>query len=502
MKGRSGTLPRMTATELWKRYVSWLEKNAPLAHANLAGPASAEQIAEVERVTGHALPEGVKEVWRLNNGQKETMIASTANDAIVCIPTLSFLSTELAISIWREWDKLRRTDVGIDELQTCGRSPEEGVVQPLYTHPGWIPLWSDPTSADFIGVDLAPDPKGQSGQIINFGRDEEEHRRYAPRFEDLLRILLEEVESGAWPVSERWGSSGEKRPWLGDPKEHFFNTLYARWKRHMPPDPPEPRELVREAQAALKAGEAARAGELLAQARSLGMKEGSISWSLTAQVCEAQGRWRDAEAAWARTTEVAPKLAKHWETRIANLIFNLHAYDEAEAVATAALAAHPDSDDFVFERARIAYLRKDYPTAATFYGRYAGLNSDDASARSNHAWALGATGDADAAIAQARAAFDAAGEDEGAVAIEAGFYLYALVEQAEQPERLARLRALLDAGTRTEDWSFDPIIATAIARNHPEASWLAKLAAVANGVAAVAELAPWPAWAAAATTRR
>jgi cell wall assembly regulator SMI1 len=493
----------MNATELWRRYVGWLERHAPLAHANLAGAASAEQIAEVERVTGCALPEGVKDVWRLNNGQRETMIASTVNDAIVCIPTLSFLSTELAISIWREWDKLRRTDAGIDELQRCGSSPEEGVVQPLYTHPGWIPLWSDPTSADFVGVDLAPGPKGQSGQIINFGRDEEEHRRYALRFEDLLQILLEEVESGAWPASERSGSRGEKRPWLGDPKEHFFNALYARWKRHMSPEPPrprEPREVVKEAQAALKAGEAARAGELLAQARSLGMKEGSISWSLTAQVCEAQERWRDAEAAWARTTEVAPKLAKHWEARLANLIFNLHAYDEAEAVAAAALAAHPDSDDFVYERARIAYFRKDYPTASTFYGRYAQLNADDASARGNHAWALGATGNADEAVAEAAAAFDAAGEDEGAVAIEAGFYLYALVKRAEQQDRLARLRALLDAGARTEDWNFDPIIATAVARHHPEAAWLAKLAAVANGVAAVAELASWPAWAAAATT--
>ena len=135
-------------------------------------------------------------------------------------------------------------------------------------HAGWIPLWSDPTGADFIGVDLAPGEKGQVGQIINFGRDEEEHRCYAPRFEDLLQILLDEVESGAWPASERTGSNGAKQPWLGDPQEHFFNTLYARWKARMPPDP---RELVQNAKAAIKAREYQRAGELLAQARSLGM---------------------------------------------------------------------------------------------------------------------------------------------------------------------------------------------------------------------------------------
>ena len=485
----------MNATDLWTKYVAWLERNAPLAHANLAGPASAQEIAEVERVTGYALPEGVKDVWRLNNGQKETMIATTTNDAVVCIPTLSFLSTGLTVSIWRVWDQLRRTDAGIEELQSGGSSPEEGVVQPLYTHAGWIPLWSDPTGADFIGVDLAPGEKGQVGQIINFGRDEEEHRCYAPRFEDLLQILLDEVESGAWPASERTGSNGAKQPWLGDPQEHFFNTLYARWKARMPADP---RELVQNAKAVIKAREYQRAGELLAQARSLGMKEGGVSWSLTAQAFAGQEQYMEAETAWAEATRLAPKIAAHWEARIDNLVDNLRDLENADAVAVAAGAAHPDAAVFVLERARIAYFQKEYANALPFYARYAELNPDDASARSNHAWALGANGKVDAAVAEAGAAFDAAGEDGGAVAIEAGFYLYALASPAEQPERLARLRALLDADTRTDDWDFDPIIATAAAQKHPEIAWLPKLANVANGVAGIDQLAAWPAWTAAA----
>jgi hypothetical protein len=151
----------------------------------------------------------------------------------------------------------------------------------------------------------------------------------------------------------------------------------------------------------------------------------------------------------------------------------------------------------LLERARIAYFQKEYANALPFYARYAELNPDDASARSNHAWALGANGKVDAAVAEAGAAFDAAGEDGGAVAIEAGFYLYALARRAEQPERLARLRALLDADTRTDDWDFDPIIATAAAQKHPEIAWLPKLANVANGVAGIDQLAAWPAWTAA-----
>ena len=108
-------------------------------------------------------------------------------------------------------------------------------------------------------------------------------------------------------------------PWFGDPKQNFFNTLYARWKKRMPPDPREAargaRELLREANAALRAGKHERASELLAEVRALGIKEGSIFLSLTAKVCEAEERWRDAEAAWAKTTEGAPKLVEHWEAR-------------------------------------------------------------------------------------------------------------------------------------------------------------------------------------------
>jgi len=480
--------------------VGWLERHAPLSHANLAGPASDAQIAEVERVTGQALPEPVKEVWRLNNGQRETMIATTANDAVVCIPTLSFLSTDLAISIWREWDKLRRTDKGIDELQSCGRSPEAGVVQPLYTHPGWIPLWSDPTSADFIGVDLAPGEKGQRGQIINFGRDEEEHRCYAPSLEALLEILLEEVESGAWPATERTASKGATVPWLGNSKENFFNALHARWKKRMPPDPREQargaRELLREAKDALHDGKLDRVEDLLAQVRAMGLKDGSVPWTLLARLREKQGRRREAEEAWARCTAVAPKLAENWDARLNNLIEELKAYEEAEAVADAALAHFPEHDMLVFQRARIAYFRNDYPAALVAYRRYAELNEEEAFPRANVAWALAANGRVDEAIVEATAALD--GEDDGGMAVEASFYLYALVDPAQQPDRLARLRALLDAGTRTEDWNFEPIIATAAARHHPEQAWLARLADVANGLAGADTLAAWPAWVAAA----
>src|SRR5204862_7008625 len=105
-----------------------------------------------------------------------------------------------------------------------------------------------------------------------------------------------------------------------------------------------------------------------------------------------------------------------------------------------AAARFPDRDVFVFHRARSAYFRKDYPAALAFYGQYAEENEDRASASANHAWALGANGRVEEAVAAATAAFDAVDEDDeddGDVAVESGFYHYALVQPAEQPARLA-----------------------------------------------------------------
>jgi cell wall assembly regulator SMI1 len=502
----------MSATALWTKYVAWLERHVPLAHANLAGPASDAQIAKVERVTGHALPESVKEVWRMNDGQKETKLTPTDSEAIVCLPTLSFLSTHLAIATWREWDKLRRTEKSVDELQRYGRSPEKGVVKPLYTHPGWIPLWSDPSTADHIGVDLAPGAKGKSGQVINFGRDETEHRCFAPSFEGLLQILLEEVKSGAWRASKRMGPTGRKLPWFGDPEENFFNALHDRWKARMTPDPAalaaEKEEkdqakheaLIKEAEKALKAKNHKRAETLLHQARGVGRETGLCS-SLLAELYTKQKRYRQAEEAWAVATDRASLATDYWEARCNNLIDNLEAYEEADAVAKLALGSHPYEAALVEIRVLAAAVRKDFAAMVPLCRRYLELVPDFTPGRINYAWALAATGKIAEAIAQSSKAFDAADEDESDVAAEAAFFLYALADRSAQPRWLARLRALLDDGTRADEWDFAAVIAAAGKRKHPEKAWLAKLADVVNDVADLDELASWPAWEAAASKR-
>jgi cell wall assembly regulator SMI1 len=222
----------MTARDLFTRYTAWLQKHVPAAHANLAPPATTTDLDALEKTIGCTLDEDVKTILRLHNGQRQTMLVANDVVATPCLPTLSFLSTQQIAAAWHEWDELRReTDAKeLEELQACGGvfPGARGLVKPLYTSPGWIPLWADPQRADYVGLDLDPDTNGTRGQIINFGRDEERHFLCAPSFVALLEILIAEVESGAWPASEIQNGE-EKLPWFGVPKSHFFVALHKRF---------------------------------------------------------------------------------------------------------------------------------------------------------------------------------------------------------------------------------------------------------------------------------
>lgn len=227
----------MTTKELWLEYRTFLEKNVPASFANLAPGATEETIAQLEETLGVTLPESVKVVWRLNDGQKETML-SDSEVATPCIPTLSFLSTEKVASIWKHWGEVRKKlgERALLEMDAHRSSAIPGVVEPRYSSAKWIPLWADPSRPDYIGLDFDPGENGKVGQIINFGRNEDTHYVFAYDFDDLLVCLLEEVRTGNWRATELDiyddASDEEKEvPWFGPTEKNFFNTLRARWKK-------------------------------------------------------------------------------------------------------------------------------------------------------------------------------------------------------------------------------------------------------------------------------
>jgi cell wall assembly regulator SMI1 len=55
---------------------------------------------------------------------------------------------------------------------------------------GWLPIMAD-SSGNFIGVDYYPTENGTVGQVINFGRDEQEQYVFAPSLKEFLKYLME-----------------------------------------------------------------------------------------------------------------------------------------------------------------------------------------------------------------------------------------------------------------------------------------------------------------------
>ncbi|MFD7845168.1 hypothetical protein ACFV4K_19815 [Nocardia sp. NPDC059764] len=174
----------------------------------------------------------MKAVLSVHNGQLVSAVGDYDHHGVPCIPTLVFMSTRQIRRTWKFWDSIKH-DPDTQELQESGAvyPGAEGMIKPLWTTPGWLPLWSDPTRPDYIGLDFDPGPVGAPGQIINFGRNEEYHFLCAHSFTDLLEFLLAEVTTGAWPATTIIDDDeDEPLPWFGDPQKSFFNTLYDRFE--------------------------------------------------------------------------------------------------------------------------------------------------------------------------------------------------------------------------------------------------------------------------------
>ncbi|MHA7964178.1 SMI1/KNR4 family protein [Paenibacillus sp. CAU 1782] len=185
-----------SVSALWSSLTKAL---APVVEPSLfAPPVSPEAYnafaREVEAVTGKSLPDELGELYRQANGH-----ASLFEGVFM---GMSLLSIEDSAAIWKE---LQSHD-GAEFDSECESIPANAI-RLKHRNPGWIPLASD-FSGNYIGIDLDPDAKGEAGQMINFGRDEEVKMVLAPTLRHLLIFVLQQLEAGRYRM-EGDDESGE-----------------------------------------------------------------------------------------------------------------------------------------------------------------------------------------------------------------------------------------------------------------------------------------------------
>ena len=126
--------------------------------------------SEFKKIAGFPFPEELKTVLNYHNG----------------VPDTGFLTADETLTEWKNW-KTIYDDWMLVDLK--GNSyPDGRKTLGIYTSPYWIPFFST-GGGNFIALDYTPGSKGNSGQIIAFGADEQKIRFIAKNLVDFLEGL-------------------------------------------------------------------------------------------------------------------------------------------------------------------------------------------------------------------------------------------------------------------------------------------------------------------------
>ncbi|BAZ51113.1 protein involved in beta-1 3-glucan synthesis-like protein [Nostoc sp. NIES-4103] len=162
----------------WLSYKEKVSRWFPEYYKHLNPPASEDEIRHLETVLGYEIPQEMKTLYRINNGETE--------EGKGIFYGLQFLSLCDVEQHWLCWKKI--IEDGLEGFNEFCTSNPEGMIQSVYANEKWIPLIYD-WGGNHIGIDLAPGVKGSIGQIINFGRDEDEKYVLAANLGELLKLL-------------------------------------------------------------------------------------------------------------------------------------------------------------------------------------------------------------------------------------------------------------------------------------------------------------------------
>ncbi len=175
----------------WNKIKTWLQQNAPDIHDELNQGATPQDFCLLEELTGASLPEDFKFFYRIHNGQ------DSISDTLTEMGEL--LSIERISDEWRIWKSL----LDKNSFENSQPQPDEGV-QNTWWHPHWIPITYDGAGNHFC-MDLAPAPKGTTGQIITMWHDSNERQIVANSFTEWINQFAHDLDAQKYEYSEEAG---------------------------------------------------------------------------------------------------------------------------------------------------------------------------------------------------------------------------------------------------------------------------------------------------------
>lgn len=182
--------------KIWAQIENWFRANAPQVLESLQIGASDTEIAELEEFLAIQLPEDVKALYRIHNGQSDYTYGF--------FDGREFLSLNRIKDEWQIWKSLLDNGTFQDSNgQDQGCDPDLGS-RNLWWSDKWIPLTYD-GCGNHDCLDLAPDASGTLGQIITMWHDDSERKIVASSFRAWLQNYAEGLASGKFIFSEEYG---------------------------------------------------------------------------------------------------------------------------------------------------------------------------------------------------------------------------------------------------------------------------------------------------------
>lgn len=202
----------MSIEATWGELVNWLQKNVS-EELGLRPPAMEADLKAFERGTGFRLPEDLRRVYLINNGQKSYTLPGI-------FMGITFISSNEALETWQGWARNAPYPSEFDEEHSAY---PPAAVKTGYFRRARLPFAHD-YGNNFIGIDLDPSLAGTVGQVITYGRDELVTYRVAESLSCFLEWLLNEYKNGNYRLLKHEDGGTQIVPAV--PKvEHFLDAV-------------------------------------------------------------------------------------------------------------------------------------------------------------------------------------------------------------------------------------------------------------------------------------
>ena len=204
----------MTNNEIWEKFELALKNFAPNDLNHFSAPASEKRIQAAENTLGLRIPEELRIAFLRHDGLTPTVYN---NNHSLFVGHGLWCPLELTISLWQTMNKYAKA-YDEDDLEYLSQIPEEinkkQHIKLQTFNRNWIPVgiegWTS-GSRSVLYCDLDPAAAGKSGQIIRKDLDQFEPFLIAPSFNDHLRFITTQLETGGFKVDRATGKWHDER---------------------------------------------------------------------------------------------------------------------------------------------------------------------------------------------------------------------------------------------------------------------------------------------------